>query len=102
MNKLAITRDVALHKNPVLIGVLGVLPGASEMYLGGPFVKQGFLRLATFLACVPLIFAFGLGLFLLPFFWLMSVINGVANGMRVARLQREAAVAQSLPDGEQR
>lgn len=99
MEKLAITRDIAERKNAALVGVLGLLPGASELYLGGPFVKFGLMRLASFVLGWFLILGI-IGIFIVPFVWLMSILNAITAALRVRRLQRELEVERALPSGD--
>jgi len=99
MEKLAITRDIAERKSAVVVGLLGILPGASELYLGGPFVKFGLMRLASFLLGWILIVGI-IGIFIVPFVWLMSILNAITHAFSVRRLQREAAVERALPSGD--
>jgi hypothetical protein len=49
-----------------------VLPGAGELYIGAP---GGWSTIAVILLSFPLIFAFGLGLFLLALIWLGSIVR---------------------------
>ena len=67
-------------KSKVIYALLGlVMPGTHELYLGH---KRGWYRLSAFLLSFPLIFAFGLGLFLLAFLWFMTLVDVISTLVR--------------------
>lgn len=64
----------------LIIGIL--IPGMGEIYLGDPYKKAGLARLGSFILSFPLIFAFGLGLFLIAFIWISNFISVILTVIR--------------------
>ena len=74
------------NKSRALYAVLNVVvPGVGDIYLGPPAAKLGWSIFLGFLLCFPMIFAFGLGLLLMPVFWLASVWSVMTTFVYTAR-----------------
>jgi TM2 domain-containing membrane protein YozV len=68
-----------------------VLPGAGEIYLGPATRRQGLLTFALLALCIPLIFVFGLGLFLAAFVWFTTQTRTVSTLLRMRRARSASA-----------
>lgn len=72
----------------IFFGIGILVPGFGELYLGDAHRAQGLLKLVTVLLCFPLIFAWGLGLFLLAYLWIANLFTISVTSLR-ALFQKE-------------
>ncbi len=78
----------AQQKSIALVVLLSiVLPGTGEIYLGGPLLRAGILRLVSFALAWLLIVGI-IGIFLVPIVWLSSIIDGIRHALRMQKLRR--------------
>jgi TM2 domain-containing membrane protein YozV len=92
-----LTVAMARDKSIAFMMILSiVLPGTAEMYLGGKLMRAGLLRLATFALGWLLVLGI-VGILIVPFVWLMSIVDGLRYAFKMSRLRREAEVREQLP-----